>query len=388
MRYKTLTDLKLNREERLLLLCVQSLFNDENNYEIRSLLELDLDWDYFIKMAYEHKLFLIIFYQLNLICPDSIPIEVKSHLRSIFLENARLNLMFTGELISILDFFKSHEINVLPYKGPLLAVQAYNDLALRHFDDLDLFVNQNEVMKVYNLLVSKGYKAKFNLKKSQQEIFLRSQREYKFVNPINGITLEVHWKLIGSSFSLSNKNFLSKQKETRSIKINGRSFKTFSAEDMVMIICFHAAGNPWARLSWLVDIAKIIENEYIDWNKLLEETTKASAKRILLINLNLVNELFGLDLPKIVLDEISLDQSVYKISEKIKKNIFKIRSSNIILRVILRICIRERNLDKFKDFIKVLLQPTNKELELVNLPIILYPLYYIIRFFVVLTGKA
>jgi hypothetical protein len=42
-------------------------------------------------------------------------------LRARFEHNARKNLVFTGELIRILDCLQSHGIPAIPFKGPVLA---------------------------------------------------------------------------------------------------------------------------------------------------------------------------------------------------------------------------------------------------------------------------
>ncbi len=63
-----------------------------------------------------------------------------------------------GELQRILDIFKSHGITAIPYKGPVLAIQAYGNLAFREFGDLDIFIQKQDFLKVKELLLDNGYK--------------------------------------------------------------------------------------------------------------------------------------------------------------------------------------------------------------------------------------
>ena len=88
-----------------------------------------------------------------------------------------------GELIKLLNLFKKHELNVIPYKGPLLAIYAYKNLTLRQFDDLDIFVNKNDVLKIKEILISNGYKPQFEFEGFKERKFIKSQREYRFRNP-------------------------------------------------------------------------------------------------------------------------------------------------------------------------------------------------------------
>jgi hypothetical protein len=44
----------------------------------------------------------------------------------------------------------------VPFKGPALAVQAYGDLSLRQYDDLDLLIHEADVPRAYQLLIANG----------------------------------------------------------------------------------------------------------------------------------------------------------------------------------------------------------------------------------------
>ena len=69
--------------------------------------------------------------------------------------------MLTAELIKIMDLYRSQGIQAMPYKGPVLAVQAYGDVTLREFDDLDIVLRQRDMAKANDAIQGAGYRPRF-----------------------------------------------------------------------------------------------------------------------------------------------------------------------------------------------------------------------------------
>jgi len=68
-------------------------------------------------------------------------------------------LRLTAELFRILERFASEGIATLVIKGPVLAVQAYGDPAIRSYGDLDLLVRQADIRRATELMSAAGYAA-------------------------------------------------------------------------------------------------------------------------------------------------------------------------------------------------------------------------------------
>jgi len=47
---------------------------------------------------------------------------------------------------------------------PILAITAYENLSLREFVDIDIFVSKKNILKMKNILISNGYKTQVKLK--------------------------------------------------------------------------------------------------------------------------------------------------------------------------------------------------------------------------------
>ena len=79
-------------------------------------------------------------------------------LREHFYANAGRNLFLAKELIKLLHLFSAHEISAIPYKGPVLAVSVYGNLAFREFGDLDILVRERDYQTAQHLLSAQGYR--------------------------------------------------------------------------------------------------------------------------------------------------------------------------------------------------------------------------------------
>jgi len=382
MTYKReLQNIKIRKEDKLLLLCARTRINNEIKSQIMSLIQQEIDWNYLLQKSYEHRLTPLLYLQLNNVCPDSIPQNIMKTLKTYFQENAHKNLLFMGELSKILKLFKSDEITAIPYKGPILASQVYGNLALREFDDLDIYVNKKDVHSAKKILLSEGYETKLSLKDNQEEKYLKSQREYKFINPNNQIHLEIHWNFIGLSISGKWDCFENHMKFL-SAKIHNTDILNLKFEDMLLILCLHASGHLWERLTWICDINEYIKsNNNIDWQYLMETADELGIRRILNINLLLAIDLLTLKIPDKIALELKSDESLINLDHKIKQNLFEgdEHSRGLYNKAIMRLMIRENYNNKILDILKLIFTPTNNEWEHYPLPSKLYPLYYFLR---------
>ncbi len=381
-------ELKISNEDKLLLLCARTRMNKEIKSQITSLIQKEINWDYLLQRSAKHKLKPLLYQELNNVCPDSVPQDVMEHLKTYFLKNTHKNLLFMGVLLKILKSFKSHEITAIPYKGPILAIQAYGNLAFREFDDIDIFVSKRDVLDVKDLLISQNFIPEFELNHLKEIKYIESQREQRFWNNDHNITMDIHWKFSALFFSLP-KYFDTLGHDVIITIINDLNVKTLSTEDLLLILCLHNAGHRWMRLSWLCDISELLDNKNVNWSELIKKADKLQIKKILLINIYLVSDLLGFKIPKEISTYLESDKNIIKISNKIKIKIFS-EETNLKIFEEIYFCLKLRDnlIFGFKDAVRNLMLPTPLEWEKLNLPIILHPIYYIYRpFYIIMRYK-
>src|SRR6202042_525320 len=76
-------------------------------------------------------------------------------------KNMARAIYLSHELTRILEIFESRGIQAIPYKGPVLAAQAYGDIALRQFHDLDIVLRQRDLPAAHEVMMGLGYTERF-----------------------------------------------------------------------------------------------------------------------------------------------------------------------------------------------------------------------------------
>ena len=93
--------------------------------------------------------------------------------------------MLTGELVKVMELLEDNGIKAFTYKGPVLASQAYGNIGLREFGDIDIFIEKENALKVKDLMIDNEYSVypKIDIDDS---IYMKLESEYGFINKNNG----------------------------------------------------------------------------------------------------------------------------------------------------------------------------------------------------------
>lgn len=148
-------------EKQLLICCARVAVQADVAVKIRDLACGPLDWDYLFSEAADNALVPLLHLQLTAVAADKFPTVQMDRLKAAALQNSARCLFLTAELIKVMDSLRSCGITAIPYKGPVLAAQAYGDISLRQFEDLDIIVPQSDLPAANELLLGLGYRAKF-----------------------------------------------------------------------------------------------------------------------------------------------------------------------------------------------------------------------------------
>lgn len=368
-------------EVELILNCSRTRVDMPTQNRIELILDKNLDWEYIIHMAHIHHVLPLLYWNLRNY-PSQIPEETFSYLREHFRNNTQKNLFFTGELLKIIKTFNQKDLMVIPYKGPVLAINAYDNLALREFGDIDLYISKDDVLVARDILVLMNYLPEYKIEKNKEEKFINGQRDLSFFNKSNNLTLEVHWTFKGHLFSLPYRADVWDGNNYIETTLHEMKVKTLSDEEMLLVLALHNASHRWQRLSWICDFKETIEsNKNLDYLHLMNTAKEKKISRILLINFVLARDLLNFEIPEEIKIFLDHDDVVMEITEKLKSRLFlrEQRSSPLIDEIFSRLKLREDILYGIKDVIKGLITPTIYELKTLPLPTYLWFVYYIYR---------
>ncbi|KST67758.1 nucleotidyltransferase domain-containing protein [Mastigocoleus testarum] len=339
----------ISPEIELLLYALYPEVEDRTLEEIKVLAQKPIDWKFFLKTAYRHGVAPLLYSRINNNCPEYIPEPVLRELRSIFHANAQNNLFITGELIKILSLLQKQNITVFPYKGPVLANSIYGNVGMRRFCDLDIMVQPKDIFAVKELLISLGYQPKRKMNRAQELAYLRSrnQHTYDFIDEPKKILIEVHWRLGPKVFTdIKPDDFWN---NLTPINISNITTLTLPPEYYLPILCVHGSRHIWTKLAWLCDIATLIyTNPNLNWERVIHNSEKWQCKRILFVGLLLTINLFEVNLPPEIYQQIKSDKIIEKIIPLVYAQLFdKVRTSEKFLgKTLYHVQTRERLQDK------------------------------------------
>lgn len=309
-------------ENELLLCCARTEASPEIRARIRGLITSDdFKWEYLFQLARRHAVIPLLYLQLARAAADSIRGSDLANLKLEYQQNHARNVILSEELCRLIKLFREAGIETIPYKGPVLALFAYGDLALRRFVDLDVIVRKSDVPRARDLLLTEGYTPTKSLTLAQQDLLLRTQHNVQFARDDRRLLLELHWEVAPHLFASSvQENELWQNLET--INVRGTEMKTLSADDLLFSLCVHGSRHLWERLGWICDIAELIARHEINWSALLQRAAAADSERMFLLGLHLADKLLDAPLPPNVQRLCAADARLESLSNDVVNQLF------------------------------------------------------------------
>lgn len=339
------------------------------------------DWPQLLRLAEHHGVTPLVYQTLRRI-PEGIPAETLEDLKQRYEHNARRNLKFTAELIRILDCLDTHGIAAIPYKGPVLAETVYGDLTLRELSDLDILVRPASVPRVKVALKDLGYSLNTPFTPAEERAYLKSGYEFVFDGPAGRNLLEIQFAIVPRFYAVDFdlEGFFERALPASA---GGSAVKTLCPEDMLLVLCVHAAKHAWIRLCWLRDIAGVVQSQPLHWDLVNRQARELGIERILGVSLLLAGRWLDAAVPELLLRRWLNDREICGLYDEITQQIPHAEQHNpeslVYFRLMLRL--RERTTDKVRFALRLLFTPSAGEWSFVRLPEPLFPLYRVIRFF-------
>ncbi|MEO1637470.1 MAG: nucleotidyltransferase family protein [Cyanobacteria bacterium J06631_9] len=332
-----------------LLLCVSPQSSDQTSQQMQTLSTKSLDWQSLIELARKHRVLALLHRRLEAVFLDSIPKSLFSELHSYCHRVSIRNLFMTAELSKLLSLMNSKGIDAMPYKGPVLSESLYCNLHLRQFGDLDIVIQPQDMPAVEQLLSAEGYQPYFGSKTAAElESYMadKSQHTYDFYHEKKQIFIEVHWRFWPVFFSSVHPQDIWHRREQMSFA--GKTVSTLRPEDQLIILCMHGSRHRWERLSWLCDIAMLLEKyPELNWDEVSAIAREWGAQRMLYLGLYLAHTLLSANFPESVSQKIKADSAIVQLAQKVNEQLF---SSNLPKRFLAstryQIQVRERWQDK------------------------------------------
>lgn len=307
------------REKQLLACCARSCVGPEVGARVREIVGRGVDWEYTLAQAHEHSVLPLVERNLRACANDLVPAEIGAQLQESYRANALRCLAQTSELLRVVALLESRGIHALPYKGPVIAAQAYRDIAARQFEDLDIILQQRDIQAADSAVRGLGYEPKFPGVHGNGASFVPG--EYNYFHAARQIILELHTEATLRHFP-TRPHLAELFDRAVSVDLGGKGVRTFRAEDALPVYCIHGAKDFWDRLVWIADVAELLRScPDLDWDLTWRTAESLRAERMVHLGLALADDILDAKIPPEALRRIHRDRRASSLATELGKRL-------------------------------------------------------------------
>lgn len=349
---------------------------------LRERLAGDLDWTLLLELASRHRLGPLLYRHVNAAAPTLVPRQAFIDLWRSHEINVRRSEALATELARLLDRLAAAGIRALAYKGPVLALSLYGDLALREYEDLDILVDRDQLLEAKGLLEADGYEPDYPLEPHLERAFLGAHAQFHraLVHRETGLLVELHWRS-DADFPVESTADPTWWASRPMQRLLGRDVRGFSRDELLLVLCLHATRHQGYRLAWLAEIAELIRQGPLDWPWITTTTARLSCTRRVGVSLLLARRLLGAELPVSVQRTLDTDAAVTALASRLEARLFvkNVGELRALERLAMSLRFYDRQAHRLAHLHDVSLAPSLKEWSQWPLPTLLFPLYVPLR---------
>ncbi len=365
-------------EAALLLTSIDAAANPaERNDRIEALIARKPDWRALDVLAARHgltpQLYSALTAEPGLACADALAV-----LRPRHLANAFRCAQLAGELTRVIGIFRQAGLGALAVKGPVLAMLAYGDVAMRQYGDVDLMVRPADVTRAAELLVTAGYQPRTYDRAAFESGFFHNTAD-EFSQPKGFGVIDLHWRLADWYFPFGPDEDAAWSR-LDSVSMDGTKVPTLAAADHLLFLCVHASKHGWADLASVADVAWLLRaRPTLDLTEVIDEAARRGCRRMLLVGLQLARKLAHAPLPDAIVRAVETDSDLVAVAERLATRTLAPQPPGAIGAWIAALSTIERRRDQLRFVTNLALMPTTGDWKMLRLPRALFPVYYVLR---------
>lgn len=306
----------------LLRACARTVLDPAATERLLALTNGPIRWPYLADLASRHGLVPLLHRHIADFPAPPAPEAFREDLDARVQEIARRNLSATRELIEIVRRLEARGIPAIPFKGPLLALSVYGNLALREFADLDILARQSDVRAASQVLVEMGYRPECGLSELDEANHFSTECEIDFFSTEDPERqVEIHWAL-GRRYHCLPVDLQGLWERARTVSLGGTRVPDLAPEDLLLVLAAHGTKHCWERLGWICDVAELLRaREGLDWSTIFRSARASGGGRALLLGLVLAANLLGAPLPRRVESAARADPTVSRVATRIRRRL-------------------------------------------------------------------
>lgn len=270
-------------------------WRDHQARAICSALNSGLDWDEYLLLVERHRTPVVSWEALKRIPEANPPASIRQALQQRSAACRMQAMRLASLLMQVLRDFAQAGIPLIPLKGPLLSLELYGDLGIRHSRDIDIMVSLEDVPRAQARLEEMGWRRNDReFGPRHTEVFLQIHHHVVYWHPLHRCLLELHWRTLWETPDRTANQWA----QSTTLVWNGLSYRALCPVDLALHLCEHGAMHAWNRSKWLGDLARMYTSNYVDWNAVYRAAGTAGGENSLLQGLCLLKKLYGLPVPE------------------------------------------------------------------------------------------
>jgi hypothetical protein len=283
-----------------------------------------------------------------------------------------------GELVGALA---NVGVTALPYKGPVLSLQLYGDLALRQSVDLDLVVPFDAYDVARTTLVRHDLPPRWGHSARQERTLFAWLGHAPFGTGDDFV--ELHWRFADRRFpfTLDARDVLRRAQQSR---VAGRMLPLMAADDLLAVLSMHAARHLFERLEWVSGLTRLLVAAPMEPAALMERAHALRARRALAVSVNVAARLLDFPLDDAWRRTLADDPAAEPLAERMVRELEAHELRGVPWADGAALVRRygelvDTRMDRARLFVHAAFDPTARDQEAVALPDALATLHRVIR---------
>lgn len=240
---------------------------------------------------------------------ESLPSDLRSALRQVFLHYWAENQKLFRRLEERLAWFQMNEIPTMVLKGGALAVLHYRDKAVRPMSDFDILVPEDRAPDVVGRLLSEGWApVDYSSDAARNKFFFRHIHAVSLTHPRHG-EFDLHWHVLhAATFRGADRAFWD---GSVPLSLNSVATRALNPTDQLLHACVHGfTFNKLAPIRWIADAVTILGTsqvgyQQVDWSRLLESARHLRVSVPLAATLSFLRDTFPTPIPAGVVEQLA-----------------------------------------------------------------------------------
>lgn len=297
---------------RLLLACARAHPSEADRQAILALLDANPDWTGFVQKALSHSVAGLAGHTLVRVASGKVPPDIANAFGVLIAQTRERNGRLLDQLLQLVDGLSNARVEVLCFKGPVLAMAAFGDLGLRGFRDLDILIRDRDLATALRCLQALGYRRDGDLTPAQLDVIHHLQGQ-EVMSKAQGAVVEPHTRLIPLKMALSI-DHEELWRRARHREVCGKSLLTFAPEDTLLVLAIHGGKELWWDIKWACDVADFVAaHPELDWDAVAGRARSQGCYRMLLVAAALAHDHLGAKIPEKIVSAVAADRRVEKI---------------------------------------------------------------------------